>query len=150
MTRARPTAKLNRHIGRNKWTQYMGAPCKKDDQTMRTPTGRKCKVPKKRCSCDFPDGPIHAAYNPKLNLAENVFAELDRQLMKNKRADAEKGKTWLVQRTKRRTFWKRQVRRAIKQVNKNKAFFEKQFNGFKTRCQAFIESRGKRLKTSKW
>ena len=107
---ARPTAELNRHIGRNKWTQYMGGPCNKDHPTMRTPTGRKCKVPKKRCSCDFPDGPIHAAYNPKLNLAENVFAELDRQLMKNKRADAVKGKTWLVQRTKRRAFWKRQVR----------------------------------------
>ena len=128
----------------------MGAPCKKEHRTMRTPTGRKCKVPKKRCSCDFPDGPIHAAYNPKLNLAENVFAELDRQLMKNKRADTEKGKTWLVQRTKRRAFWKRQVRRAIRQVNKNKAFFEKQYNGFKQRCEAFIASRGKRLKTSKW
>ena len=70
----------------------MGGPCNKDHPTMRTPTGRKCKVPRKRCNCDFPDGPIHAAYNPKLNLAENVFAELDRQLMKNKRADAEKGK----------------------------------------------------------
>ena len=147
---ARPTAALNTHIGRNKWTQYMGLPCKKDHPTMRTPTGRKCKVPKKRCSCDFPDGPIHAAYNPKLNLAENVFAELDRQLMKNKRADAEKGKTWLVQRTKRRAFWKRQVRRAIRQVNKNKSFFENQYDGFKGRCEAFIASRGKRLKTSKW
>ena len=148
---ARPTRALNQFIGEGRWTQYMGAPCKKNHKTMRTPvTDKPCKVPRKRCSCDFPDGPVHAAYNPKLNLAENVFAELDRQLLKNKRADNEKGKTWLVQRTKRRTFWKRQVRRAIRQVNKDKEFFENQYAGFKVRCQAFIASRGKRLKTSKW
>ena len=98
----------------------------------------------------LPDGPIHAAYNPKLNLTENVFAELDRQLLKNKRADVLKGKIWLIQRTKRKTFWKRQVRRAIRQVNKNKEFFTNQYASFKSRCQAFIASRGKRLKTSKW
>ena len=142
---ARPTRTLNQFIGEGRWTQYMGAPCKKNHKTMRTPkSNRPCKVPKLRCGCDFPDGPIHAAYNPKLNLAENVFAELDRQLLKNKRADNAKGKTWLIQRTKRRAFWKRQVRRAIRQVNKKKEFFENQYIGFKTRCQAFIASRGKK------
>ena len=142
---ARPTRTLNQFIGEGRWTQYMGAPCKKNHKTMRTPkSNRPCKVPKLRCGCDFPDGPIHAAYNPKLNLAENVFAELDRQLLKNKRADNAKGKTWLIQRTKRIAFWKRQVRRAIRQVNKKKEFFENQYIGFKTRCQAFIASRGKK------
>ena len=148
---ARPTRALNEFIGEGRWTQYMGTPCKKNHPTMRTPkSNRPCKVPKLRCPCVFPDGPIHAAYNPKLNLTENVFAELDRQLLKNKRADIEKGKTWLVQRTKRKVFWKRQVRKAIRQVNKNKEYFANQYASFKTRCQAFIASRGKRLKTSKW
>ena len=148
---ARPTASLNEHIGRNRWTKYMGEPCKRDHESMRTPvTDRPCKVPKKRCGCDFPTGPIHAAYNPKLNLVEQTFAEIDRILLKMKREDAVKGISWLVQRTKRKTFWKRQLRKAIRRVNKNKEFFRKQYAGYKTRCQDFVKSRGKRLKTTKY
>ena len=148
---ARPTAALNQHIGRGKWTKYMGPPCKRDHETMRTPvTDKPCQVPKKRCGCDFPDGPVHAAYNPKLNLVEQTFAEIDRILLKMKREDAVKGISWLVQRTKRKTFWKRQLRKAIRRVNKDKKFFKRQYAGFKERCQKFIKSRGKRLKTTKW
>ena len=125
---ARPTVALNVHIGEDKWTQYMGEPCKKDHPTMRTPvTNRPCKVPKKRCGCEFPDGPVHAAYNQKLNLVEETFAEIDRQLLKNKRADELKGISWLVERTKRKQFWKIQLRKAIKKVNKDKQFFINQY-----------------------
>ncbi len=147
---ARPVAALNEYIGDGKWTKYMGEPCKKDHPTMLTPTGRRAKVPKKRCPCVFDGGPIHAAYNPKLNLVEETFAEIDRQLLKDKRKDAVNGISWLVQKTKRKQFWRRQLRKAIKQVNNDKDFFENQYNSYHTRCKAFIKTRGKRLKTSKW
>ncbi len=147
---ARPVSALDEYIGEGKWTQYMGEPCKRNHESMLTPTGRRAKVPKKRCPCAFPQGPIHAAYNPKLNLVEETFAEIDRQLLKNKRSDAVKGISWLVQKTKRKAFWKRQLRKAIKQVNKDKDFFRNQYDGYHKRCKAFIKTRGKRLKTSKW
>ncbi len=147
---ARPVTALDEYIGVGKWTQYMGEPCKRAHESMLTPTGRPAKVPKKRCGCEFPAGPIHAAYNPKLNLVEETFAEIDRQLLRNKRSDAVKGISWLVLKTKRKAFWKRQLRKAIKQVSKDKEFFQNQYDGYHTRCTAFIKSRGKRLKTSKW
>ena len=60
---AQPTGVLDEVFGEGRYTKYMGTPCKKDSDTMRTPvTDRPCKVPKKRCSCTFPTGPIHASY----------------------------------------------------------------------------------------
>ena len=60
---AQPTGVLDEVFGEGRYTKYMGTPCKKDSDTMRTPvTDRPCKVPKKRCGCKFPTGPIHASY----------------------------------------------------------------------------------------
>ena len=118
---------------------------------MRTPvTDKPCKVPRKRCNCTFPDGPVHAAYNPKMNLVEETFAEIDRTLLRMKRDDALRGNSWLVDRSHRKAFWKRKLRMAIRRVNNNKEFFKAQYAGYKKRCNAFIKSRGKRLKTSKY
>ena len=85
-----------------------------------------------------------------MNLVEETFARLDRQLLENKRADALKGISWIVERTERKKFWKKQLRKAIRQVNKDKQYFLNQYATYKDRCKAFIKSRGKRLKTSKW
>jgi len=49
----------------------------------------------------------------------------------------------------KKRFWKRQLRRAIQQLNKTD-IFENQYNGYKKRCDAFIKSRGKRIKNQKW
>ena len=147
-----PRAELNRYIGRNKWTQYMGKPCNKDHPTMRTPVRKQpVKVPKLRCSCTFPEGPIHAAFNPKMNLVEETFAQLDRIMTANKIKDANNNKKWIVRGSGKKKFWKRQLRKAIRQLNKDKEFFINQYTTYKeTRCDEFIKSRGKRLKTSKW
>ena len=85
-----------------------------------------------------------------MNLVEETFAEIDRELLKMKRADAIRGNSWLVDRSQRKAFWKRKLRMAIRRVNANKDFFKAQYAGYKKRCNAFIKSRGKRLKTSKY
>ena len=88
--------------------------------------------------------------NLKLNLVENTFSEIDAELLRMRRADAIKGISWIVQRTKRKTFWKRKLRMAIRRVDKNKDYFKAQYASYKERCDDFIRSRGKRLKKSKW
>lgn len=146
-----PVGTLNRHIGRNKWTQYMGRPCNKDHPTRKTPIRKlPVKVPKLRCPCSFPSGHIHAAFNPKLNIAENTFAEIDRILTDNKIKDAIAGRPWILKGAGKKKFWVRQMKKAIRQINKNKAFFENQHNTYLERCTLFIQSRGKRLRTSKY
>ena len=48
-------------------------------------------------------------------------------------------------------FWKKQLEKAVNQVNRDKDFFKNQYKSYKTkRCQKFIQSRGKRLKTTKY
>ena len=57
------TGVLDVIFGEGGYTKYMGVPCKKNHKSMRTPvTDRPCKVPKKRCGCEFPPGPVHASY----------------------------------------------------------------------------------------
>ena len=149
---SQPKAQLNQHIGRGKWTQYMGAPCWKPHKTMRTPiTKRPVRVPRLQCNCKFPNGPIHAAYNPKLNLVEETFAKIDRQMLKNQREDSKNNKPWPQKGAGKETFWKKQLTKAIHQVNKDKQYFKNQYRTYKEgRCEKFIKSRGKRLKTSKY
>ena len=88
--------------------------------------------------------------NPKLNCVENTFAEIDAELLRLRRADAVKGKSWIVPKTKRKAFYKRKLRMAIRRVNNNKEYFKAQYASYKERCNDFIRSRGKRLKKSKW
>ena len=103
-----------------------------------------------RCNCKIPDGPIHASYNPKCNLVEETFARIDRQMTENKVKDSKRGKEWILKGAGKKKFWKKQLIKAIKQVNKDKSFFRNQYDGYKRRCDEFIKSRGKRLKTSKY
>ena len=119
---------------------------------MRTPIRKlPVKVPKLRCSCTFPEGPIHAAFNPKMNLVEETFAQLDRIMTANKIKDANNNKKWIIRGSGKKKFWKKELRKAIRQLNKNKQFFINQYATYKkTRCEEFIKSRGKRLRTSKW
>ena len=148
---SQPKAQLNRHIGRGKWTQYMGAPCWKLHKTMRTPkTNKPARTPRLRCNCSFPKGPIHAAYNPKMNLVEETFAKIDRHMLKNQRADSKRNKPWPQKGAGKETFWKKQLTKAIHQVNNDKQFFKNQYRTYKERCEKFIKSRGKRLKISKY
>ena len=146
-----PRAELNRCFGEGRWTQYMGDPCKKPHKTLRTHHGqRPALVDKLRCGCEFPEGPIHAAYNPKINLVEETFAEMDRQMLKNQRADSLNNKPWPMKGVGKEKFWRKQLKKAVNQLNKRPHVFRNQYAGFKGRCEAFIKSRGKRLKTSKW
>ena len=129
----------------------MGAPCWVPSKTSFTPVRKlPCRVSKQRCKCEFPEGAVHAAFNPKMNLVEETFAEIDRVMLKNQRADAKRKKPWPSKGAGKEKFWRRQLRKAVKQVSRNKVFFKKQYTGYKTRCKAFIKSRGKRLRTSKW
>ena len=93
---------------------------------------------------------MNIKYNPKKNLVEEVFAELDRLMLKNGRADAKRGKPWPSKGADKEKFWRKQIVKAIHQLNKNKPFFKNQYAGYKGRCRKFIKSRGKRLKTSKY
>lgn len=147
-----PVEELNEFLGRGRWTQYMGKPCRRNHPTLRTPVRKlPVKVPRKRCGCDFPDGPIHAAFNPKMNLAEETFAQLDRIMTKNKIKDEKKKPgSWILKGAGKKKFWVKQLKKAIRQLNKDKDFFINQYNGYLKRCDAYIRSRGKRLKTSKW
>ena len=148
---SQPKAELNEYIGRNKWTQYMGTPCWKLHPTMRTPITKKpVRTPRLRCNCKFPKGPIHAAYNPKMNLVEETFAKIDRQMLKNQREDAKRNKHWPQKGAGKEKFWKKQLEKAVNQVNRDKDFFKKQYKSYKERCQKFIASKGKRLKTTKY
>ena len=146
-----PRTELNRCFGEGRWTQYMGDPCKKPHKTLRTHHGqRPAQVDKLRCGCEFPEGPIHAAYNPKINLVEETFAEIDRLMLKNQRADSLNNKPWPMKGIGKEKFWRKQLKKAVDQLNRNRQIFRRQYAGFKVRCEAFIKSRGKRLKTSKW
>ncbi len=78
-----PIDELNRWIGEGKFTRYMAKPCTKAHPTMRTPKRNiPVRVPKLRCTCTFPPGPIHAAFNPKLNMVEETFAKIDQAMTK--------------------------------------------------------------------
>jgi hypothetical protein len=147
-----PVQELNEYVGPDRWTRYMGKPCTKKHPTMRTPVrGIPVRVPKLRCRCKFPENtPIHAAYSPKTNLVEETFAKIDRQMTKNKIVDAKIGAEWPSKGSGKSRFWKMQLDRAIGQVNEDKVYFANQYATFKKRCKAHIESKGKRLKTSKW
>ena len=146
-----PIAALDEHIGEGKWTKYMGRPCTKPHDTIKTPVRKlPIRVPKERCGCEFPEGPIHAAFNPKLNLAENTFAKIDRIITANKIKDGKNGRKWPIRGAGKKKWWIKELKKAMKQLNRNKEFFRNQYNGYLTRSDAFIKSRGKRLKISKW
>jgi hypothetical protein len=106
-----------------------------------------------RCRC-FPDGAppgfIHAAYNPPLNLVENVFAELDRGMFRKQKADALRGAKWPTKGAGKETFWKARLIETIAELNEDKQYFANLYDGYMKRCRAFRKSRGKRLKTSKY
>ena len=58
-----PIDELDDTFGEDRYTKYMGDPCKTIHKEIRIPgTDQPCMVPKKRCNCEFPDGPIHASY----------------------------------------------------------------------------------------
>lgn len=145
-----PVEELNQFIGEGKWTRYMGKPCTKKHRTMKTPKRNLAvRVPKLRCRCATPqDSPIHASYNPKLNLIEETFAKIDRQMTKNQINDKKIGILWPQKGAT--AFWKMQLDRSIFQVNNDKQYFINQYKTFKKRCQGHIKSKGKRLKTSKY
>jgi len=142
---------FNAAFGVGKWTKYMARPCTKPSTDRLTPkTRRPVRVPKNNCTCEFSEPPWHAPFNPKLNLTEEVFAKLDRQMTENKIEDQKLGRTWIMRGSDKKRFWREELRRAIVQVNADKEFFKKQYRSFKTRCQAFVNSGGKRLRTTKW
>ena len=116
-----PVEELNEFIDRSRWTQYMGKPCRRNHPTLRTPVRKlPVKVPRKRCGCDFPDGPIHAAFNPKMNLAEETFAQLDRIMTKNKIEDEKKKPgSWILKGAGKKKFWVRQLKKAIRQLKRH-------------------------------
>ena len=148
---SQPRAELNEYIGEGLWTQYMGPPCWKPSKTRFTPIRKQpVREPKLRCSCTFPEGAVHAAYNPKMNMVEETFAAIDSAMLKNQRADAKQGKPLLEKGAGKETFWKKQLQKAVHQVNNQKHIFQNQYAGFKVRCQQLIKSRGKRLRTSKY
>ena len=93
---------------------------------------------------------MNTKYNPKTNLVEEVFAELDKLMLKNARADAKNGKPWPSKGAGKEKHYRKQIAKAIHQLNKNKTFFKNQYTGYKERCRKFIRSRGKRLKTSRY
>ena len=93
---------------------------------------------------------MHASYNPKLNLVEEVFGKIDSTMLKMQRADAKNGKPWPEKGAGKETFWKEKLEEAVHKVKYDKEFFQRQYAGFKGRGKAFIKSRGKRLRTSKY
>ena len=89
-----------------------------------------------------------------MNIAEEAFAQLDRILTTNKRKDAANGKPWYNKyrndTAAKKKWWKRQITKAINQLNKDDEWFQKTYGSSYNRCKQFIKSRGKRLKTSKY
>ena len=151
MRGSQPTEELNHYVGEGKWTQYMGRPCTKPHETWLTPvTKRPVRVAADVCECTFPNGPIHAAYHPKFNLTEEAFDKIKRLMLKNKRADAIAGRNWPLRGSGKKKWWTTELHKAIKQFNDDKAWFQRTFDRFMNRCNAFIASEGKRVKTSKW
>ena len=147
----KPTAELDHYIGENKWTQYMGRPCRQNHPTALTPVRKlPVKVAADVCRCEFPEGPIHAAYHPKFNLVEQTFDRINRKMILNKRADAVNGRMWPLRGPGKKKWWIAELKKAIKEVNDDKAWFKAQYDGFIKRCDEFITSNGKRLKKSKW
>ncbi len=129
----------------------MGRPCRQNHPTALTPVRKiPLKIPADVCRCDFPEGPIHAAYHPKFNLVEQTFDRVNRKMLLNKRADGMNGRIWPLRGVGKKTFWVAELHKTIREVNEDKAWFQKQYDGFMKRCDAFIVSNGKRLKRSKW
>ena len=147
-----PVKELDAAFGRDKWTKYMGAPCKTQHDYLTYKNGKPKLVDKDDCTCTFPTGPVHAAYNPKMNLTEKVFAKLDEQIKKNFASDQEQVPpiVWPVKGTGKMTFWMKQLERAIAQVGQNKEYFAALYDGYLRTAQLYIASRGERLRTSKY
>ena len=154
-----PAEQLDRTFGPGKWTKYMGSPCYKDHPTQRTPkTDKPTRLYLKRCHCEFPDGPVKAAYCPKTNLAENSFAQLDRILLRNQLLDIDAGKDPWPRHgissgdADRKKFWQAQLERAVKELDEDKGYFRNKYGSFLKRCKMYTsrKSMGKRLKTSKY
>ena len=97
----------------------------------------------KRCHCDFPDGPVKAAYCHKTNLVENTFAQLDRILLQNQLIDIDAGRApWprhglTSGEHDRKKFWRGQLERAVDELNQDKGYFQRQYAGFLKRCKMF-------------
>ena len=146
-----PIEELDIYIGRGRYTRYMGAPCTTPHDWKKTPIRKiPTRVANERCDCEFPLGPIHASFNPKLNLVEETFARIDRQMLLNKRADALEGNIWPMKGSGKKSFWTLQLVQAIEEVNRDTAWFRNQYRGFKERCRKQVISRGKRLLTQKY
>ena len=66
-------------------------------------------------------------------------------MLKNPREDSKKNKHWPQKGAWKAKFWKKQLEKAVNQVNRDKEFFKNQYKSYKERCQKFIESKGKRF-----
>ena len=133
------------------YERIRGKPCTRPHPTKKTPVRNlPTRVAKRRCDCVFPEGPKHASFNPKTNLVENTFAKIDRQMMKNKRADAINNRVWPKKGSEKPDFWKAELVKTIKMVDADKKWFRNQYRGFKDRCRAYVQSNGKRLRRSRW
>ncbi len=150
---SQPVAELNHCIGEGRWTKYMGRPCTQPHPFRKTPKRKiPVRMPKPVCECTFPQGPVHAAFNPKLNLCENTFAELDRIMTRNKIEDEklDPPRKWIMKGTDKKAWWRDELIRAIQQLNERPEYFENQYNGYLDRCRKFVASNGKRQKLSKY
>ncbi len=154
-----PAEQLDRTFGTGNWTKYMGPPCWKPHKTQRTPKKQQpVRQYLKRCHCEFPDGPVKASYCPKTNLVENSFAQLNRILLQNQMLDIEAGKDpWsrhgmTSSDEYRKKFWEKELRKAVKQLNQDKAYFRNKYATFLNRCKMYTsrKSMGKRLNTTKY
>ena len=61
-----------------------------------------------------------------MNLVEEVFAELDKLMLKNARTDAKNEKPWPSKGAGKEKHYRKQIEKAIHQLNRNKTFFKKQ------------------------
>ena len=71
-------------------------------------------------------------------------------MCRNRQSDAAAEDVWPLRGAGKKKRWKAELHKAIAQVHEDKEYFKKQYDGYLERCDAYIASNGKRLKTTKW
>lgn len=134
---------MNDVLGEGKWLQFSPAICREQDghitiaaTNKRREHLRKNMVPKTHCECEpTAEGKHVPSSSPDLNLAEYAQGMLRTMLLKAVRSNEVE---WKGNAKKKMMI----IRQLVNELNQNKQFWRKLYEGHEARCQCVVDTKG--------
>ena len=77
-----------------------------------------------------------------MNITENAFNQLVQILEKKRKSDLSKGKEWPRRSAGAKAFWKRQIRAAVREFDKDKSWFSNAWDSYLDRHKDIVKQNG--------